>query len=254
MRRLIERMDAGKPVPIAWCGMSDPRYLGMVAGYDFAGVLMDMQHGFLDERSVLDGISTVVGKGKAPLVRIPVGRWDTASRVMDFGALGVVAPMINSVEDAQAFANAMKYIPRGERSFGPRYAASTYGVTVPEYLDGIDNASFALAMIETREAVDAVEDIVAVDGIDGILIGPGDLSISVRQNRHPDAYGPDTLDIVKHVFAAARAAGKRATAFAMVPDHANMLAEMGADMISIGVDDTYIDKGVAMHLNDLTFV
>lgn len=254
MRRLIERMDAGKPAPIAWCGMSDPRYLGMVAGYDFAGVLMDMQHGFFDERSVLDGISTVVGKGKAPLVRIPVGRWDTASRVMDFGALGVVAPMINSVEDAQAFANAMKYIPRGERSFGPRYAASTYGVTVPEYLDGIDNASFALAMIETREAVDAVEDIVAVDGIDGILIGPGDLSISVRQNRHPDAYGPDTLDIVKHVFAAARAAGKRATAFAMVPDHANMLAEMGADMISIGVDDTYIDKGVAMHLNDLTFV
>lgn len=254
MRRLIERLGADKPAPIAWCGISDPRYLGMVAGYDFEGVLMDMQHGFFDESSVLTGISTVAAKGKAPLVRIPVGRWDTASRVMDFGALGVIAPMINSVEDAQSFASAMKYIPRGERSFGPRYAASTYGVTVPEYLDGIDDSSLALAMIETREAVDAVEDIVAVEGIDGILIGPGDLSISVRQNRHPDAYGPDTIDVVKHVFAATKAAGKRATAFAMVPEHANMLAEMGANMISIGVDDTYVDKGVAMHLEQLNFL
>jgi len=196
------------------CGISNPQYLGMVAGYDFEGVLMDMQHGFFDESTILNGITAVAAKGKAPLVRIPVGRWDTASRVMDFGALGVVAPMINSAEDAQSFASAMKYIPRGERSFGPRYAAATYGVTVPEYLDGIDDSSLALAMIETREAVDAVEEIVAVDGIDGVLIGP----------------------------------------FAMVPEHANMLAELGADLISIGVDDTYVDKGVAMHLEQLNFV
>ena len=99
-----------------------------------------------------------------------------------------------------------------------------------------------------------IEDIVAVEGIDGILIGPGDLSISVRQNRHPDAYGPDTIDVVKHVFAATKAAGKRATAFAMVPEHANMLAELGANMISIGVDDTYVDKGVAMHVDQLNFL
>ncbi len=254
MRRLIDCLDSYKPTPIAWCGISNPQYLGMVAGYDFEGVLMDMQHGFFDESTILNGITAVAAKGKAPLVRIPVGRWDTASRVMDFGALGVVAPMINSAEDAQSFASAMKYIPRGERSFGPRYAAATYGVTVPEYLDGIDDSSLALAMIETREAVDAVEEIVAVDGIDGVLIGPGDLSISVRQNRLPDAYGPDTLDIVKHIFAATKAAGKRATAFAMVPEHANMLAELGADLISIGVDDTYVDKGVAMHLEQLNFV
>ena len=254
MRRLIERLDSGKPVPFAWCGIADPRYLDVVAGYGFGAVLMDMQHGFFDEASVQNGISAIAAKGKAPLVRIPVGRWDTASRVMDFGALGVVAPMINTAADAEAFARAMKYVPRGDRSFGPRHAASVYGLSVPDYLDGIDGASLALAMIETREAVAALDEIIAVEGIDGILIGPGDLSISVRQNRLPDVYGPDTLDIVKEVVATTKSAGKRTTAFAVNPEQANMLATLGVDMISIGEDGSYLDKGLAMHLDGLDFV
>lgn len=254
MQRLMERLNTGKTLPFAWCGISDPRYIDMVAGYDFGAVLLDMQHGFFDETTVQHGIASVAAKGKSPLVRIPVGRWDTASRVMDFGALGVVAPMINTAADAEMFANAMKYIPRGERSFGPRHAASIYGASVPDYLDGIDNASLALAMIETREAVAAVDEIVAVDGIDGILIGPGDLSISVRENRQPDVYGPDTLDIVKMVVASVKAAGKRATAFAQTPEQANMLAALGVDMVSIGEDGAYLEKGIAMHLDGLDFV
>jgi len=254
VRRLIDRLTSGKPVPFAWCGFADPRYLELVAEYGFDAVSLDMQHGFFDETSVQHGIAAVAAKGKAPLVRIPVGRWDMASRAMDFGALGVIAPMINSAEDAEAFAKSMKYVPRGERSFGPRHAASTYGATVPDYLNGIDDASLALAMIETREAVAAVNEIVAVDGIDGVLIGPGDLSISLRQDRIPDAYGPDSMDAVKTIIAATKAAGKRATAFALTPEHANMLAGLGADMISIGIDDTYLDKGIAMHLEGLDFV
>jgi len=254
VRRLIEQLSSEKPVPFAWCGLADPRYLEMVAEYGFGAVALDMQHGFFDETSVQHGIATVAAKGKAPLVRIPVGRWDMASRAMDFGALGAIAPMINTVSDAEAFAKSMKYVPKGERSFGPRHAASTYGVSVPDYLDGIDTASLALAMIETREAVAAVDEIVAVEGIDGVLIGPGDLSISLRQSRLPDAYGPDSMDAVKTIIAATKSAGKRATAFALTPEHANMLAELGADMISVGIDDTYLDKGIAMHLEALDFV
>ncbi len=251
MKRLLNRLFAAEPVPFAWCGLTDPRYLDMIAGYAFDAVLLDMQHGFFDETSVQHGIAAIAARGKAPLVRIPVGRWDTASRVMDFGALGVIAPMINNAEDAEAFANSMKYVPRGERSFGPRHAAATYGVNVQDYLNGIDEASLALAMIETREALNAVDEILAVDGIDGVLIGPGDLSISIRQNRIPDAYGPDSLDAVKTIILAAKSAGKRATAFALTPEHANMLATLGADMISIGIDETYLEKGVAAHLNEL---
>jgi 4-hydroxy-2-oxoheptanedioate aldolase len=253
MHRLINRLKTGKPLPFAWCGFADPRYIDVVASYGFDAVLLDMQHGFYDESSVQDGIAAVAAKGKAPLVRIPVGRWDTASRAMDFGALGVVAPMVNNADDARAFAKSMKYIPRGERSFGPRQAASINGVSVPDYLKGIDDASLALAMIETREAVAAVEEIVSVDGIDGILIGPGDLSISLRQDRIPDAYGPDSMDAVKTILTAVKAAGKWATAYAQTPEDANMLAGLGFDMISIGEDGAYLDKGIAMHIDGIDF-
>lgn len=253
MERLVKRLNTGGPLPFAWCGIADPRYLEMVAGYGFDAVLLDMQHGFFDETGVLNGIAAVAARGKAPLVRIPVGRWDTASRVMDFGALGVVAPMVNTGADAQAFVAAVKYVPRGERSFGPRHAASVYGVSVPDYLDGIDRASLALAMIETREAVAAVDEIVAVPGLDGILIGPGDLSISLRQNRQPDAYGPDSMAAVKTVLAAANDAGKVTAAFAQTPEHATMLAGLGVDMISIGEDGSYLDRGLAAHLSEIDF-
>lgn len=254
MKRLRTRLQAGKPLPVAWCGFANAQYLQVVADYGFEAILLDMQHGFFDEQSILSGITTVASKGKAPLVRIPVGRWDTASRAMDFGALGVIAPMINSADDARLFAASMKYIPHGERSFGPRHAASTYGVSVPDYLDGIDDASLALAMIETREAVAAVEEIVAVDGIDGVLIGPGDLSISLRQNVHPDLYGGDSMKAVKTILAATKAAGKVATAFSQTPEQANMLAALGFDMISIGEDGSYLRDGIAAHIDGLDFL
>jgi len=85
------------------------------------------------------------------------------------------------------------------------------------------------------------------------LIGPGDLSISVRQDRNPDAYGPDTLEIVKTVVASAKAAGKITAAFAQTPEHANMLAVLGVDMISIGEDGAYLDRGLAAHLSEIDF-
>lgn len=253
MLRLKQGLESGGPVVFAWCGIADPRYVAAVAGYGFDAVLLDMQHGFFDETSVLNGIATVAARGKAPFVRIPLGRWDMASRALDFGALGVVAPMINTAEDAQNLAKATKYIPLGERSFGPAYAAALYGENNRGYLDGIDGASLALAMIETREAVAALDEILAVEGIDGTLIGPGDLSISLRENRHPDVYGPDSVEAVQHIIATTKAAGKRAAAYAQTTAQANMLNRLGADLISVGEDGAYLEQGLAAHLAELDF-
>ncbi len=160
MRRLKQMLDAGKPVLSAWCGITDPRYLEAIAGHDFDAVVLDMQHGFFDETSVQNGIATLVARGKAPLVRIPLARWDTASRVMDFGALAVIAPMINSAVDARALVSATRFVPVGERSFGPRHAAALYGIGSNEYLEGFDQCSLVLAMIETRDAYNNLDEII----------------------------------------------------------------------------------------------
>ena len=253
MRRLKKILDAGKTVLSGWCGITDPRYLETIAEYSFDAVVLDMQHGFFDETSIQNAIATLVARGKAPLVRIPLGRWDTAARVMDFGALGVIAPMINTAEDARAFVSATRFVPIGNRSFGPRHAASLYGIDTNEYLNEFDQCSLALAMIETREAYDNLDEIIGVDGIDGVLIGPGDLSISFRQNPVPDAYGVDTIDVVKDIIVRCKQAGKKIAAFSFDTEAANMLNGLGVDIISVGLDVTYIADGVNAHLAGLKF-
>ncbi|MEE9320775.1 MAG: aldolase/citrate lyase family protein [Granulosicoccus sp.] len=253
MFRLTNALDQNTIVVSAWCGITDPHYLEGVCAHCFDTIVLDMQHGFFDEHSIQAAISTVVNSGKAPIVRVPVGRWDTASRVMDFGALGVIAPMINDAQAAQSFAAAMKYVPAGERSFGPHHAAAVYAVDVAAYLDGIDANSIALAMIETRQAYENLDAILAVSGVDGILIGPGDLSISLRQNRHPDIYGPDSIDIVKDIIGRTAGAGKKSAVFTTGPELANSLAKIGPDIITIGDDQCYISNGVRPQLEGLNF-
>jgi 4-hydroxy-2-oxoheptanedioate aldolase len=251
MRRLKQLLDAGNTVLSAWC--ADPRYLEVVSEHEFDAVVLDMQHGFFDETSIQNAIATLVARGKAPLVRIPLARWDTASRVMDFGALAVIAPMINSAEDARAFVAATRFVPVGERSFGPRHAASLYRIDSNEYLREFDQCSLALAMIETREAYDNLDQIIAVDGIDGVLIGPGDLSISFRQDPVPDAYGVDTIEVVRDIVARCRQAGKTTAAFSFDPEAANMLNQLEVDIISVGLDVSYIADGVKSHISGLDF-
>ena len=253
MRHLKHILDAGDTVLSGWCGITDPRYLEAIAEYDFDAVVLDMQHGFFDETSIQNGIATLIARGKAPLVRVPLARWDTASRVMDFGALGVIAPMINTADDARAFVSATRFVPLGNRSFGPRHAASLYGVETNEYLTEFDNCSLALAMIETREAYDNLDEIIAVEGIDGVLIGPGDLSISFRQDPVPDAYGVDTIDVVKDIVGRCKRAGKKTAAFSFDTAAANMLHGLAVDIISVGLDVTYIADGVKSHLAGLDF-
>jgi len=253
MRRLINLLDAGNTVLSGWCGITDPRYLETIAEYDFDAIVLDMQHGFFDETSIQNAIATLIARGKAPLVRIPLARWDTAARVLDFGALAVIAPMINTAADARAFVSATRFVPVGDRSFGPRHAASLYGIDTNEYLNEFDRCSFTLAMIETREAYENLDEIIAVEGIDGVLIGPGDLSISFRQNPVPDAYGVDTIDVVKDIIARCKHAGKRTAAFSVNPEAANMLQGLAVDIISVGLDVTYIADGVKSHLSGLDF-
>jgi 4-hydroxy-2-oxoheptanedioate aldolase len=253
MQRLKKILDAGDTVLSGWCCITDLRYLETIAEYDFDAIVLDMQHGFFDETSIQNAIATLVARGKAPLVRIPLARWDLASRVMDFGALAVIAPMINTAADARAFVSATRLVPVGERSFGPRHAATLYGIDSNQYLNQFDQCSLALAMIETREACQNLDEILEIEGLDGVLIGPGDLSISFRQNPLPDAYGIDTIDVVKDIISRCKQAGKKTAAFSFDPAAANMLHGLAVDIISVGLDVTYIADGVNSHIASLDF-
>ncbi len=237
-----------------WSTLRDPQLAASLARQRYDAVVLDMQHGFHDEGSILAAISEIAAAGKSPLVRLPVRRWDLAERALDYGALGVIAPMINTPQDAREFARAVKYPPGGTRSHGPRYAADLYGIESAEYLQRSHDFTFAFAMIETREAYDNLEGILETSGIDGILMGPSDFSISVRGKPVPDPYGPETVELVKDIAKRTRAAGKIAAAFAPVPGHANLVHSMGYRLVVVSFDGSLVQTGITADLAGLDFL
>jgi 4-hydroxy-2-oxoheptanedioate aldolase len=245
MTTLGERLSAGETVFTAWSGIPDAVTVEAVAGLAFDAVTLDMQHGGHHEDSVLRSILPIRAASKHALVRIPVGRFDMASRALDFGAEAVIAPMVNTVEDAVRFAAAMKYPPIGERSWGPHMAMARIGRADPKsWLTQANAGTLALAMIETREAYDLADEIIAVDGIDGIFVGPSDFSIAWFHGATIDPVSEDMMEAIGTIARKASEAGKHAGIY--VPDarFTGRFHAMGYRLFAMGNEHTYMAQGV----------
>ena len=253
MNRLKTLFDGDKMILSAWSGMQDAMYLAALAQTKLDAVTLDMQHGMQTESSLISGIMAIMPTGKPCFVRVPVGRFDLVSRMLDAGAHGIIAPMINTVEDARRLVSFSKYIPVGDRSFGASHAASILGVPPVEYVKNANINTVVFAMIETRQAVDNMEAILDVDGIDGIFCGPGDLSISVRQNVVPDAYGPDTLPIIENMVVQASKYGKLAATWCGSVDHIELANKLGFRYAAVGHDGLILSQGVDTIVEGLSF-
>ncbi len=237
-------MRAGRTVLCGWSGLADPFACEMIATLGFDAVLADMQHGGHNEASVLSAITLVASAGAAPLVRIPVGRNDLASRALDFGALAVVAPMVNSRADAEAFAAAMKFPPVGGRSWGPmRPRTLQKDFSASRYLANANTDTIALAMIETREALAALEDILSVDGIDGVFFGPGDFSIAWSGGKVMDPALEEMMPAVAEIGGKTKAKGKMAGMYLADPNLCGRYAGMGFSLFAIGNEQRYMADG-----------
>lgn len=222
---------------LGWCGIADPVIAGAMARAGFDVVLLDQQHGAHDYASCCAALTEVALAGKPGLVRVPVGDFSMASRMLDAGAAGIVAPMINSVADAQALAAATKFPPVGQRSWGPDRAMWMSGFAqAPEYLAGANARALTIAMCETAEAIGALDAILAVPGIDGILVGPADLSIALSKGAAFDPAGSAVTAALEEIVRKTRAADKVPCVFAPSPERAREMVAMGYRLVSIQYD------------------
>lgn len=241
---LADALRAGQTVLTAWSALPDTGFVAMLASAGFDAVTLDMQHGGHTEQSVWHGVAAVLAKRKPVLVRVPVGRFEMASRALDFGADGVIAPMINSVDDARRFAAHMKYPPLGERSWGATRAITERAIEGGNaYLRTANTKTLAIAMIETRAALDALDDILDVDGIDAVFVGPADFSIAWTGGAQIDPALGDMMDAISGIAERARARGKLAGMFAADPAMAPRFAAMGYGLIAAGFDAAVVNKG-----------
>lgn len=246
---IASRLNAGDTLFTSWSSLPDPLVSEALASFDFDAVTLDMQHGGHHEDSVLRGVGPIVAAGKGAIVRIPVGRFDFASRALDFGADAVIAPMINSVEDARLFAASVKYPPVGQRSWGPAFAMPRHGqASSAAWLAGANRDTLSFAMIETRAALDALDDIIAVDGIDGVLVGPSDFSIAWTGGREMNPALDEMMEAIASIAGRARAAGKHAAIYVVDPGLTGRYVEMGFRLFALGSDMKYLALGAESQL------
>ncbi|AZO30054.1 MULTISPECIES: HpcH/HpaI aldolase family protein [Mesorhizobium] len=249
---LKSRLAADETLFTAWSGVPDALTVEIIAKQGFDAVTLDMQHGGHHEDSVLRGLVPVLAANKPALVRIPVGRFDMASRALDFGAEAVIAPMVNSVADARQFAAAMKYPPMGERSWGPTYAFPRHGKgDHAEWLRDSNQRTMAFAMVETRAAFEALDGILETPGIDGIFVGPSDFSIAWSNGTTVNSTLESMMETVASIAERTRKAGKHAAIYVIEPAVAGRVVSMGYRLLAMGSDHTLISLGAKTLLKSM---
>jgi 4-hydroxy-2-oxoheptanedioate aldolase len=243
--RLVERLRAGETLLASWHAIPEPLVVEAVAHAGFDVVVLDMQHGHFARESVMRSVGAAALAGKPAIVRVPVGGFGVASWALDAGAEAVIAPMVNSIADAAAFVEAMKYPPLGGRSWGPGRAMVLQGETDAKAFLAVANCStLSIAMIETRTALAALGNIVAMPGIDSVFVGPWDMSVSVSDGKTIDAAHPAVEEALAEVARAALAAGKIPATLAPGPERARAAMALGYRLIAVGGDSGYIADGV----------
>ncbi|WP_105384464.1 HpcH/HpaI aldolase family protein [Neorhizobium alkalisoli] len=209
-------------------------------GLDF--LCIDSEHSQID-RELIENLIRAADAHRVPaMVRVPSHAPEWAASALDAGAAGVLVPRVSTAAQAKAAVMATRYPPIGERGVGPG-RASAYGYRIPDYLR-VANESLVLAIqIETAEGLANVDDIVAVDGVDVIFVGPGDLSVSI------DALGPagaEKLDAaITKIASAARKAGKAVGIFRPSADDVQKWSEAGITFVMLASDTMFLGASLA---------
>jgi 4-hydroxy-2-oxoheptanedioate aldolase len=250
---LARRLRTGETVHSGWCGLPYPIIAELVGREGFPAVTLDGQHGLWDIASIVAGIAQVRQGGAAPIVRVPVGEFATVSRALDFGAEGIIAPMINTPADARAYVSFAKFPPIGERSWGPHRVTTLANMPDQKvYLREANELTVTFAMIETRTALDNVEAIAATPGIDALFLGPADLSIALSQGSNVDPMAGEVDRELDRIIAAAGKAGKIMGAYCHSAERALALAKRGIRFLAVGSDMAFLRAGAAAALKGVT--
>jgi 4-hydroxy-2-oxoheptanedioate aldolase len=204
--------------------------------------ILDCQHGMFSGSSIGPALGAAAYCGKPAFVRIPVGDFAFASRALDLGAAGIVCPMINTVADARAFVDHVKYPPVGARSWGPRRALPLSGLAAADYLHQANGLSLAFVMIETLTALDNVDAILATPGVDGAFVGPMDLSVSLSEGGALDISNSRVQEALDVISGACARHGKAAGIFALNPAQTADYVKRGYGFVALAQDAMFMTQ------------
>ncbi|HEY0204403.1 MAG TPA: aldolase/citrate lyase family protein [Acetobacteraceae bacterium] len=232
--RLKQLWDDGKPAINGWLAIPSGFSAEVMAQGGWDSVTVDLQHGVQDYQTMVACFQAMQSHPVLPMVRVPWNEPGIVGKVLDAGAYGVICPMINTKAEAEAFVSYCRYPPAGKRSNGP-IRAGIYGVGTA-YQSTANQEILCLPMIETQEAVDNLDAILDVPGIDAVYIGPSDLGFSMGLIPVLDREEPVIMDIYQKILDATKKRGLRACVHCLTPAYAKRMIAMGFNLVTLGND------------------
>lgn len=234
--RLKQSWAEGRPTINGWLSIANSFTAEIMAAQGYDSVAIDLQHGAVDYLAALSMLQGMRASGVVPLVRVPWLEPGIIMKALDAGAYGVICPMINTAAQAAELVSYVRYPPLGTRSFGPTRANFSAGAN---YAAEANGEILAFAMVETAEAMENLDAIAATPGLDGIYVGPADLTFSLAQGRLAPAFDreePEMIAALRTIVAACKRSGIRAALHCGTADYAAKATGWGFDMTTVSND------------------
>lgn len=234
LNKFKQALATGKPQYGLWLGLPDnsAAEIAAVAGFDW--LLIDGEHAPFDLRTTMAHLQAIAPYPVAPLVRCAQGDTALIKQLLDIGVQTLLVPMVETAEQAAELVQAVNYPPKGIRGLGPSLARAALWNQIPGYAQKANDEICLLVQVESVNAMANLDAILAVEGVDGVFIGPADLSATMGYLG--DAGNPAVVKVIKEGLGKIRAKGKYAGLLCLDPSLAATYVEAGANFVGVGVD------------------
>ncbi len=247
--KIKELFKTGKPIINSWLAVPSSFSAEVMANQGWDSLTIDMQHGLIDYPNAVSMLQAISTTETTPMARVNWNEPGQIMKILDAGCYGIICPMVSNRTEAENFIQACQYPPKGYRSFGP-IRASIYGGG--DYAKYANQEILKLAMIETKEALDKLDEILDTPNLDGIYIGPADLSLALGED--PGFDKPENSKVYKEIIKILDAAKKRNLLAGLhngTPEYAQKMIDKGFNLVTVGSDSRYITAGAKSDLEKL---
>jgi 2-keto-3-deoxy-L-rhamnonate aldolase RhmA len=247
---VTDKLRSGKPAVGSWLTLCSPVAAENMAQIGWDWLVVDAEHSPVGFETMVNCFRAIQLGGAVPMARVPWNDTIWIQRTLDAGALGLVVPMVNSADDARTVVSNMRYATKGQRSFGSsRVAAYIDG----DYRTWADQHLAVMVMIETIQAVEQAEAILAVDGVVGCFIGPNDLALSMGLTQKDMGPGTEHEAAMLHVLEAAKRTGKAAGKHCFSAAEVTTRIGQGFQFLALASDGVFLAKGAQADFGAIDF-
>ncbi|WP_079227410.1 4-hydroxy-2-oxoheptanedioate aldolase [Pseudomonas putida] len=237
-----QRLRSGEAQIGLWLGLADAYCAELAANAGFDWLLIDGEHAPNDLRGMLAQLQAVAPYSSQAVIRPVIGDTALIKQVLDLGAQTLLVPMVETADQARQLVKAVHYPPTGIRGVGSALARASRWNSIPGYLDLADEQMCLLVQIENKEGLANLDEILSVEGVDGVFIGPADLSAALGHRGNPGH--PEVQAIIEDAIVRIGKAGKAAGILSADEKLARRYIELGAAFVAVGVDTTVLMRGL----------